>query len=131
MSFSSKLKVDSIEYNVMIADYEITQPDDGTGLPNSRTVGGKIELRIETQKGTELFDWASSNNQLRDGELIFYNRDNVSTFKRIDFKDAYCIKYKEHFDYNNNDPIFTDLIIAARELNLRGSKFTNDWDINS
>ena len=127
MSFTAKLKVDTNEYNVMIADYSITQPDDGTGLPNSRTVGGKIEASIESKKGNELFEWASSNNQLRDGELILYNRDSISSFRTVMFKDAYCLKFKEHFDHNSKEPLYTDLIIAARELDLKGTKFTNDW----
>lgn len=131
MSFSAKLKIDNIEYNVMVADYYITQPDDGTGLPNARSVGGKIEVRIESKKGTELFEWASSNNAVKNGELIFLNRDNISTFRKVEFIDAYCLKYREYFNHKTQEPLYTDIVISARELHLKDAKFKNDWNKTS
>jgi hypothetical protein len=128
MSFLAKLKVDNIEYNVMEADYTITQEDDGTGQPVKKSAGGKISLKIESTKQTELLDWAISSSARKDGELILYNRDSVSTFRKIAFKDAFCLKYREAFNHNNTDPLFTELIIAAKVLDIKGSKFTNDWN---
>ena len=95
MSFLSKLKIDDLEYTVMMLDYSIEQSDDGTGLPNERTQGGKLLVRIESNKGTELHEWAMSNRALKNGELTLYNRDSVSTFRKIEFKKAsrtvYCL----------------------------------------
>ena len=127
MSFLSKLKIDNIEYNVLMLDYSIEQSDDGTGLPNERTQAGKILVRIESNKGTELHEWAMSNKALKNGELILYNRDSVSTFRKVEFKGAYCLKFREQFDSNDDQPLFSEILISARELDVKGAKFVNDW----
>lgn len=127
MSFLSKLKIDDLEYTVMMLDYSIEQSDDGTGLPNERTQGGKLLVRIESNKGTELHEWAMSNRALKNGELTLYNRDSVSTFRKIEFKGAYCLKYREKFDGDDNQPLYSEVLISARELDIKGAKFVNDW----
>ncbi len=129
MSFLAKLKIDGTEYNVMEADYSITQPDDGTGLPDSKPVGGKIFLKVESDKSTALVDWAMSNSERRSGTLVFFNRDSVSTFRHIAFSDAYCLKFRELFSHANNEPLYTELTIAAKTLDIKGSKFENDWPL--
>ena len=127
MSFLSKLKIDNIEYTVLMLDYSIEQSDDGTGLPNERAQGGKILVKIESNKGTELHEWAMSNKALKDGELVLYNRDSVSTFRKIEFKGAYCLKFREKFDGIDNQPLFSEILISARELDIKGAIFVNDW----
>lgn len=127
MSFLSKLKIDDITYNVLMAEYSIDQSDDGTGLPNERTQGGKIIVRVESVKSTELFEWAGSNSIVKDGELLLYNRDSVSTFRSISFKEAYCLRYYEKFSGNDNNPLYTEVTISARLLDMRGVRYENDW----
>ncbi len=129
MSFLAKLKIDGTTYNVMEADYSITQPDDGTGLPSAKTVGGKIFLKVESDKSTALIDWAMSNSERRSGTLVFYNRDSVSTFRNIAFSDAYCLKFRELFSHANSEPLYAELTIAAKTLDIKGSKFENDWPL--
>lgn len=127
MSFLAKLKIDNIEYNVLSADYSIEQSEDGTGLPNERTQAGKILVGIESTKETDLIEWAMSNRALKDGELVLYNRDSVSTFRKIEFKSAYCLKFREKFDNNDNQPLYSEILISARELVIRDAKLVNNW----
>jgi len=127
MAFVSKLNIDDTEYTVLNLDYSIDQAEDGTGLPNERAIGGKILIEIESVKSINLIEWANSNQALKDGEIILYNRDSISTFRKIEFKKAYCLKFKERFDGGNSTPLYTELLISARELNIMGIPLINDW----
>ena len=112
------------------ADYSIEQAEDGTGLPNERSIGGKILVEIESVKNVDLIEWANSNHALKNGELVLYNRDSVSTFRKVEFKKAYCLKFRERFDGQNAMPLYTELLISARELNIMGTAIVNDWPEN-
>ncbi|WP_346881320.1 type VI secretion system tube protein TssD [uncultured Algibacter sp.] len=127
MSFLSKLTIDNIEYNVLSAEYRIKQSDDGTGLPNEETMAGKLLVKIESTKDVTLIEWAMSTRTRKDGALILYNRDSVSTFRKIEFKDAYCLDFFEKFDGENNEPLYSEILISAKELNIKGAKIVNDW----
>lgn len=127
MSFLSKLKIENIEYNVMMAEYTIEQSHDGTGLPNERPQAGQITVRIASVKTVELMEWANSSNMLKDGELVLYNRDSVSTFRSIEFKGAYCLRFTEKFDGYNNDPLYSEITISARTLKAKELTYENDW----
>jgi len=130
MAFLSKLIIDETEYTVLKLDYSIEQAEDGTGLPNERAIGGKILVEIESVKSVDLIEWANSNQSLKDGELILYNRDSVSTFRKIEFKGAYCLKFRERFDGENSTPLYSEVLISARELNIMGVSVVNDWPEN-
>ncbi|WP_271785211.1 type VI secretion system tube protein TssD [Aquimarina algiphila] len=127
MSFLAKLKIDNIEYNVLKARYSIHQSDDETGLPNERPTAGKLFLTVESNKSTDAISWAMSNKMLKDGTLTFYNRDAISTFRKIEFKDAYCLKFEEIFHSSNTDPLLSELIISAKELIIKDVSHTNPW----
>ena len=130
MSFLSKLIIDTTVYNVLKADYSITQAEVGTGLTNESALGGKILIEIESVKNVDLIEWAKSSQALKDGELILYNRDSVSTFRKIEFKKAYCLKFREVFDGENDMPLYSEILISARELDIMGTIVANDWPEN-
>ena len=127
MSFLSKLVIENKEYNVMMAEYGIVQSHDGTGLPNERPQGGQLKIRVESVKTVELMEWASASNMLKNGELILFNRDSVSTFRNIEFEGAYCLSFFEKFDGYNNDPLYTEIVISARTLRSKEMTYENDW----
>ncbi len=127
MAFLSKLKIDSEEYNVMTAKYSIEKPTDDSNHPSGRTQGGRISLKLESTKDVELFDWAAKDNLTKNGELILFNRDSFSIFKKIQFTNAYCIRFEEFFDSSNNDPVFCEIILACHKIEIKDSKFNNEW----
>ncbi len=131
MSFLAKLKINNVEYNVLSLKWDIEQNFDDTGLPVERTQAGQIKVTYESTKDTEIISWALSNRGLKNGELILYNRDSVSTFRKIEFKDAYCVNFSEQFDNINNEPLLSEILISARELTIKDAKHVNNWPVNS
>lgn len=127
MSFLTKLIIDREEFTVLKAKYRISQADDETGLPVERTKAGKLFLTVESVKNTEVISWAMSNRALKDGELIFYNRDAISVFRKVEFKKAYCLEFEEIFDAIDTNPLMSKIVISAKELVIRDAKHENNW----
>ena len=125
MSFISKLYVDSATFNVLKAEYFIKQSIDSRGIPDGRPQGGQIELFLESTIDVDFFDWAAQSDATKDGKVTFFKRDNISNFKTLEFKDAYCIEFREMFDAENTDPLKFKIILSCRVLEVRGTKFEN------
>ncbi|WP_055447609.1 type VI secretion system tube protein TssD [Lacinutrix mariniflava] len=127
MSFIAKLEVDGETFNILKAEYYVKQSIDSRGAPDGRPQGGQIDLLIESTIDVDFFDWAAQSKETKDGKVTFFKRDNISSFKILEFKEAYCIEFREIFDAENTDPLKCKVVISSRELIVRGTKFTNNW----
>lgn len=86
MSFLAKLELDNEIFNVLEFEIHFTQQTDSNGKPASKTKGGQIKLVVESTQ-TDLFsDWMVSKTSVKDGTIIFYRRDAMSTMKNVVFK---------------------------------------------
>ena len=131
MSFISKLKIEDDEMNVLDCSFEFSQEADYNGRPAENPRGGQIKLLIESTSKTEFLDWVISSDMVKDGSITFFKRDNMSSLKTLDFKGAYCLYYKEHFNTSSTDPMQTHLVISAKEIKIKSTTFTNNWPSNS
>jgi hypothetical protein len=131
MSFLAKLNIDGEEFNILECDFGIEQNSDETGRPSAKPIGGQIEILIESTVKIDFFEWASSGLGIKNGEIIFYRRDNTSSLKKLKFKDAYCLKYRERFNAVNTEPLKIYLVISAKEMVMRGTRFTNNWPMRT
>ncbi len=131
MSFLAKLIIGREEFTVLKSRYSIDQSDDETGLPAERSKAGKLFVTVESVKNTEVISWAMSNKGLKDGELVLYNRDAISVFRKVEFKQAYCLKFEEIFDAIDNNPLMSEIIISAKELVIRDAVHKNNWPLIS
>jgi hypothetical protein len=129
MSFLAKLVLGSAEFNVLSADYEISQPTDSQNRPNGKPKGGIINLTVEASNKNDLAEWMLSPTMKKAGQLTFYRRDANSSMKTISFSDAFCVNYKEVFVANGDDPMKTLIRISAGELKINNSTVavTNPW----
>ena len=127
MSFISKIKIDGEEMNVLHCGFHFSQATDATGRPTAIPQGGSIDLLLESNGNTNLFDWMISPTQTKNGSITFYRRDTMSKLKTLEFTDAHCVNYRETFDHSGNHPMQLHLILSARELKLNDSAFTNNW----
>lgn len=129
MSFLAKLVLGSSEFNVLSADYEISQPTDSQNRPNGKPKGGIINLTLEASNKNDLAEWMLSPTMKKAGQLTFYRRDANSAMKTISFSDAFCVNYKEVFVANGEDPMKTLIRISAGELKINNATVavTNPW----
>jgi len=127
MSFAAKLTIENEEMNILDCSFEFNQESDYNGRPSEKPRGGKIQLLIESTSKTNFLEWMVSTDMTKTGFINFYKRENMSSLKKLEFKDAYCLHYKEHFNAENSQSFQTSLIISAKKISLRGTEFENNW----
>ncbi|OUL60263.1 type VI secretion system tube protein TssD [Flavobacterium sp. AJR] len=127
MSFLAKLELDNEVFNVLEFDVTFDQGTDNNGKPANKTKGGQIRLVVESTH-TDLFsDWMVSHTSIKDGKVIFYRRDAMSTMKNVTFKKAYCISFHESFRSEGANPMTTKILITSNEIKIGNTVFENNW----
>jgi hypothetical protein len=129
MSFTAVLNIDQQNLNVLACDFAFNQQVDTTGKPSSKPQGGIINVVIESTMDTSLFEWMISNHQTRNGAIIFKRRDVNSRMKDLEFKDAYCVHYREMFVATGEHPMQIQLTLSAKELKMGNARYANPWPV--
>lgn len=127
MSFLSKLSIDDETMNVLKCSFSFEQGADNTGRPSQKPRGGQITILIESTNKTDFLEWMISPNMTKNGEVVFYKRDNLSSLKTVKFKEAYCLSYKEDFDAVSDEPLQTSIVISAKEISIKDTTYLNNW----
>ncbi len=127
MSFLAKLDLEGEELNILDCSFEFSQDTDYTGRPCAKPQGGQVTLLIESTSKTDFLDWCISPSITKNCVITFYRRDNMSSLKNVDIKEAYCIKYKEHFNAENAQPLQVHLVLSAKEIKVKGTTYINNW----
>ena len=127
MSFLAKLEMDGKEYNILTAEYDVSQMMDHNHRPNGIPKGGLIQLTLESSSDNYLLEWAFKHDLVKDGKVIFYRRNANSQMKTVKFKDAFCVYLKEIFTADGKNPMVTRLTISARELTVSKHSIKNAW----
>ncbi len=127
MSFKAKLNVAGKDYIVLHCHYALHQEVDSTGRPSSITRGGKITIGVESDGGTELFEWMCNNFERKDGKITFLKRDSDATLKELNFKEGYLVNFEEKFTSDNTNPMIINFTISAKEVALGNGTHKNEW----
>ena len=78
MSFLANFSADGEELTVLNCRFHFAQETDRTNRPTSIPMGGVIDLTIESNGSTNLFDWMISSTQTKSGIITFFRRDSRS-----------------------------------------------------
>ncbi len=128
MSFLAKLFLDDKEITVLESSFSIDQEIDANGRPHSRATGGLLTLVLEASKNTkDLASWAVSDTMTKKGSLIYYSNDSLSVEQKVEFSNAYCIKYLPHFKAEGKSPRVLHILISAETLIIDGEEVKNNW----
>ncbi|MGS2762452.1 type VI secretion system tube protein TssD [Sinomicrobium sp. M5D2P9] len=131
MSFLAKFEIDEMSYNVLEYDIRVEKGTDHSGKPSTNAKGGEIRLVLETDMKDSFSDWVISNSQTKDGKLIFYKRDGMSRMRTTSFKKGYCIRYHEKFRAIGDEPMTTEIVISAKEINIGNTAYTKKWPMQA
>ena len=127
MSFLAKLELDNEIFNVLEFDVNFSQNTDNNGKPSNKVKGGQIRLVVEST-ATDLFsEWMVSHTTNKNGKIIFYRRDAMSTMKNVVFSKAYCISFHESFRSEGTVPMQTEILITSNEIKIGNTVFENNW----
>lgn len=128
MSFLAKLIIEDEETNILECSYDFNQSVGHDGRTVEKPRAGLIHLLLESTSGTNLVSWMVEDNMYKDGEIIFYNRDSMSSNKTLTFQDGICVSYHEAFSAHDTLPMKTRIAISARAIKINDVPFENTWD---
>ncbi|WP_460935653.1 type VI secretion system tube protein TssD [Spirosoma humi] len=126
-SFSAKFQVDDQEYDIMSCNYSFGQSTDDKGRPASNVQGGNIFVQIAAHDQDDLMGWMVDPYKKTNGSITFKRIDQDSTFKEIQFEDAYCVGYSESFNSTNSSAMTVSLNISARKITVGGTTHESTW----
>ncbi|OXB02227.1 hypothetical protein B0A75_04190 [Flavobacterium oncorhynchi] len=127
MSFLAKLELNNEVFNVLEFDVTFNQSVDNNGKPANKVKGGQVRIVVESTH-TDLFsDLMVSHTSTKDGKVIFYRRDAMSTMKNVSFKKAYCISFQKRFRSEGTVPMTTEILITSNEIKVGNTLFENNW----
>lgn len=129
MSFLAKLTIEDEEMNVLECSFEFTQKVGYNGRPIEMPRAGLIHILIESNNNTNLLAWMVFPNTFKDGEIVFYKRDIMSSNKTLLFHDAFCVSYQEVFNAEDALPMKTKIAISARSIDVNDVGYENSWDL--
>jgi hypothetical protein len=116
------------DFDVLSADYEMTQPLNGQNKPSGLPQHGIINLIIESGKKTKpILQWMKAPDGKKAGKIIFYRSDNFSAMRTLQFYDAHCFHYREFFNSTNNKPMTLHLKISAGCIVVDNESFYHPW----
>ena len=127
MSFVAKLELGANTYNILTAEYEVSQPVGQRNMPNDEPHIGLIKVVLESNNKEELFAWAMSPQSTKNGKIVFYRKDAQSSMKTLNFTDTFCIYYREVFENTGDIPMKVYLTLSAREIECQGVSRNENW----
>lgn len=130
MAHNATLKIDTEygEYTVIECDYEFIKQINDKGIPCEQSRCGLIHLTMVAPDNNQTFlhDWIQKDNEYKDGEIKFsVVNAGKPAIKTLNFKRAYCIRLREHFNaYNGDIQMLISITISADEISFGNGKVT-------
>jgi len=137
-NFRVTLKIDGFkEREVAAVDYAFNQASDKDNQPSGIPRGGKITVRVKAEDSgnAELLKWAIAKSMAKKGSLLFMTAKNIDKkMKSIEFEDAYCLDFREHWEdvpagHDSMVPIahWEEIVISCRKLSNGPVNYENEW----
>jgi hypothetical protein len=146
---SVSLEVDGLFQNVkdrkrevLDVTYSFNRATDPDGLPAGQTKGGKIVIKLKAlnDENSDLAEWIFDRGRGKNGSIVFMDpKNNTKKMKSIDFENAYCIEFTEHWEEktanqeigSSQDVAHYEQIILSCEKITRGlAAYQNDsWTV--
>ncbi|WP_301093011.1 type VI secretion system tube protein TssD [Bacteroides acidifaciens] len=116
------------EMDVISSHIEFNRKTDNKGRPVTNVIGGRITITIESTKETLLLE-AMVNNPFKaiSGKVIYYNNQDNSVFRVIEFKYAYIVYYKEVFNVDKKRQMYYTITFSADIVMIGNAYLSNQW----
>lgn len=110
--------------------YKFTQSTDDEGQLTGVPRGGYITIRVKPIEGNaELLNWMLKRSLNKNGKISFLStqKGGDANAKTIEFTDAFCIDYTEHYEENNKEAQYEEIVITCRTIKNSSSEYVNAW----
>jgi len=120
----AKFILDGKTYEVEAFDTQFSQPVDFKGQPQKELKGGQINLTLTQMTDSNLYLWAKTATQLKNGAVLFQTDVGI-TVLRAEFEKAYCVGLIRNIDAKAGTR--TVLTIAPEVIKMNGTEHDNFW----
>ena len=119
------IELDGKSHPVQSFSYNLRQHTDHTGQPASETMGGEIQLTLESTKDNEFLEWMCDSYMRKDGKIIIMKSEEEGKLKEFEFKEAFMTDFSESFGESGNGSI--SLSLSAKEITMGNATHENEW----
>ncbi len=128
MSFKAKFKTSGEEFRVLSSSFSVYRGVDEMGRPSSSTVGGEINISIESTSKNIFFEHISVGEKLPEGTITYTKRNEDGTLKELKFKNAFISSFSETFDHSGESGAMMQTItLVAQVIEMGTAKVINEW----
>ena len=127
-SFLAELKIEEVTLKVLECKFEYNVKTDETGFQSQRALPGNLNITIESTNKLDFVAWMLQD-EMKDGEIVFFKRDMMSSAKTVSFAQAFCIHYSEIFTSEGDIPMKTNIVLSVYELAVDSTCIIQNWSI--
>ena len=128
------LKVDDFkDREVAEVTYNFTQATDKEGQMSGIPRGGKINIKVKAMNdgNNELLTWMLNATMKKNGSLVFMKTTDGSDMKKIEFEQAYCVEFTEHWEDQVEGGTdlahYEEIILSCRRIKCDSATYQNQW----
>lgn len=116
------------DIEVISSHIEFNRKTDTKGRPVTNVIGGRITITIESTKETIILE-AMINGPYKviSGKVTYYNTDDNSVFRVVEFKYAYIVYYKEVFNVDRKRQMYSTITFSADIIMIGNAYLSNQW----
>ena len=129
----AEITIGSNTFMVLNADISYYQQTQIGGKASSDIRGGTFSVEIESSEGLkydQLAAWMFSKSLTQKGVIRFYKNDGIGRLFDLEFYDAFCVKYSEHFNYSDSQVMITFITISPGICRVRNLLMEKSWKVS-
>lgn len=116
------------DIEVISSHIEFNRKTDTKGRPVTNVIGGRIAVTIESTKETIILEaMINSPYKVISGKVTYYNTDDNSVFRVVEFKYAYIVYYKEVFNVDRKRQMYSTITFSADIIMIGNAYLSNQW----
>ena len=116
------------DIEVISSHIEFNRKTDTKGRPVTNVIGGRITITIESTKETIILEaMINSPYKVISGKVTYYNTDDNSVFRVVEFKYAYIVYYKEVFNVDRKRQMYSTITFSADIIMIGNAYLSNQW----
>ena len=124
------------DIEVISSHIEFNRKTDNKGRPVTNVIGGRITITVESTRETTILE-AMVNSPFKaiSGKVIYYNTQDNSIFRVVEFKYAYIVYYKEvynniqttKFHVDRKRQMYSTITFSADIIMIGDACLSNQW----
>lgn len=127
-TFKATIELLGEEIEVISYTIEFSRKTDNKGRPCTPTLGGRFTFVTEATSSTFLAElMLNLNHKPVSGRIRFFHPKDNKTMRKLTFRDAFVVFYKESCYINKSTPIRITCTLTARVVTIGHAYQDSGW----